>query len=83
MRNRSLDRAAAAKEAALDPLGELRRVEAHAVDARLDGNEALSVPANFRVDRFGLNRRAQPLVEPGRQLFAIQTQLNGRRSVFS
>ena len=41
-----------------------------------------SIPANFRVDRFGLNRRAQPLVEPGRQLFAIQTQLNGRRSVF-
>ena len=60
---------------AVAPEGEIVEagVEAHAVHAWLDRNETLPVPANFRVDRFGLDRRAEPLVKRRRCVAAGHT----------
>ena len=55
-------------------------VETDSVDAWFHGDEPLATPANLGVNRFFLDCRAQPLVKPRRQLFAIETQMNCRRT---
>ena len=72
--DRRFDRAAFGKEAAFDELGQFGGIQPHAIDAGDDRRQLRAIPADFGVDRLRIDAGSQPLVQPDRELLAIEPE---------